>query len=353
MAQIHPKVTTISALWGKGARVDLYLIEGERRALVDTGAFDTPATTLVPFLAERGLTLADIDLVLITHGHADHAGGNNAVQASSAAKVFISKNEIPALVRGGTRAKSNLFRPMREVFDSPGFNSRLEENVRNSGRSYRVDRTLSDGDVIDLGGMELRVVDLPGHTPGSVGYYWKKEQIIFAGDSMQGRGSRAGGLPIIWDSDAYGKSAARLLTLPLQQLCLAHKYCTFDLPSQSVRTGAEIPAYLEACIYVNSEMRSAARRAVQAEPSASLWRQGERFLEESPSDFAPPRWQSTYSRWCPPWAFSRSSGAPGKRRHPPTLSANKPTRRHAGDAGLVASVSLDPTVPCRSEDIAA
>jgi glyoxylase-like metal-dependent hydrolase (beta-lactamase superfamily II) len=56
---------------------------------------------------------------------------------------------------------------------------------------------LQDGDELDLGrALVLRVLHTPGHTPGSISLYWEREGILFTGDSLQGRGSRPGWMPL-------------------------------------------------------------------------------------------------------------------------------------------------------------
>jgi hydroxyacylglutathione hydrolase len=282
---IHSQVVTIFAPWGKDSHVVLYLLKGDQIALVDTGANDTPESAIAPALAKHGLKLADIDLILNTHGHHDHAGGNSSLQSASGAKVFISEDENPSFW-SGRRAKAEIFQPIQEVLGRERFNSMLDETVAWAGGHFAIDRSLRNGDVVDLGGgIELEIVSLPGHSPGSIGYYWREEGIMFAGDSMNGRGSKAGCLPIICDSTAYQESISRLMQIQLKTLCLCHNYYSFQLAPQAVRSGGEIRTFLDECNYVNNELRSAANRAVRAEPEASLWRQGERLLEELPTGF--------------------------------------------------------------------
>ena len=50
---------------------------------------------------------------------------------------------------------------------------------------------------MDLGGdVRLHVLHTPGHTPGSASFYWESESLVFSGDAVGGRGSRAGGFPL-------------------------------------------------------------------------------------------------------------------------------------------------------------
>jgi glyoxylase-like metal-dependent hydrolase (beta-lactamase superfamily II) len=301
VSQIHPRVFRIGARMNmggglpgppnpmpKGGGVGLYLIKGKRCALVDTGVHDSPEMAIIPALAEQGLGPKDVDFVLNTHGHADHAGGNAAFQSVSRARFLISKRELPVLLGGSEQARAAFFSPLREVFDSQQFQAKLDDNVRNSGGSSRIDQFVDDGDTVDLGeGIELKVVSLPGHTPGCVGYLWEKEGILFAGDAMGGSGSRPGSLPIIYDPEAYRESANKLLKVPLEMCCFAHSCASFGLQAQSIRTRPDIRTFVEESAYVNDQLQLAANRAVQAEPNASLQRQGERLLKELPAKFEP------------------------------------------------------------------
>ena len=206
---IHPAVTRITAPMSMGVPrrpgggVDLYLIRGEQNALIDTGVYNSPENAIEPALAELGLGLKDIDFVLHTHGHADHTGGNAAFQARSEARFFLSGNELPVLKGDSQPTRAEFYGPLREVFGDEQFQAKLDDHILNCGESFRLDELVDDGDVIDLGGdTRLRVVSLPGHTPGCVGYYWEREGILFAGDSIGGRGGRVGGMPIIYDTEA-------------------------------------------------------------------------------------------------------------------------------------------------------
>ena len=285
LEQIHPRITAISSLWGKGGHLVLYLVKGARYALIDAGANDTPERAIVPALQQLGLDLTDVAAILNTHDHADHVGGNAFVQRVSKAKVYFPKNEIPAM-RGGYRGKANFFRELREFFGAEGFESKVSEDLEWCGGGFRIHRRLDEGDVVDLGeGVELKVVALPGHTPGSIGYLWDKEGILLAGDAVMARGPRPGGIPIISDSRSYEASAARLMGMPIEMLCSYHRYLSFQLPAAAVRTGRDVNTFLEDSIYVIRELREAARRAVAAEPGAPLRVAGERFIQELPASF--------------------------------------------------------------------
>jgi glyoxylase-like metal-dependent hydrolase (beta-lactamase superfamily II) len=137
---------------------------------------DTPTKYIVPALETYGLTLADVDLILNTHGHHDHAGGNAEVVAASGAKVWI--HEADARVAEDADYQFDTYFANRDLLT--GRPDRLDASraglKATAGRKATVDRRLVDGDLIDLGkGIRLRVVSTPGHTRGSVCFYWEVE----------------------------------------------------------------------------------------------------------------------------------------------------------------------------------
>jgi glyoxylase-like metal-dependent hydrolase (beta-lactamase superfamily II) len=103
--------------------------------------------------------------LLCTHGHGDHIGGNAALKrAFPKASIMIGEKEGHWL----TDANANLSASFGMPITSPP-----------------ADRLLREGDVIDLAGIRLEVLDLPGHSPGHVVFLYRSEPIIvLAGDTL-------------------------------------------------------------------------------------------------------------------------------------------------------------------------
>ena len=113
----------------------------EKAALIDSGMNVPDAKKLA-----EGLT--DLPLILInTHGDPDHISGNNAFE-----KIYMSPME--------------------------------EENYRNCGGKGQF-LPVHEGEVIDLGDRPLRIIDIPGHTPGSIAIIDEKNRILVSGDSVE------------------------------------------------------------------------------------------------------------------------------------------------------------------------
>ena len=157
------------------------------------------ADRLLARLAERGLTL---DWILETHAHADHLTAAPYLRAKTGAKVAIGEH---------IRAVQQIF---RDVFNAP--------DVSTDGREF--DRLLRDGDRLALGGREIEVMHLPGHTPADVAY--RVDDAVFVGDTIfmpdfgTARCDFPGG-----DAATLYRSIRRLLSLPPQtRLFMCHDY---------------------------------------------------------------------------------------------------------------------------------
>ncbi|MBO4473334.1 MAG: MBL fold metallo-hydrolase [Clostridiales bacterium] len=119
----------------------LLLCGTEKAALIDTGMTSPDAKEIA-----EGLT--DLPLLLInTHADPDHISGNSAFP-----EFYMSPNE--------------------------------EENYRNFKGQGTI-LPVKEGDIIDLGDRVLRIIDIPGHTPGSIAILDEKNRVLTSGDTVQ------------------------------------------------------------------------------------------------------------------------------------------------------------------------
>ena len=105
--------------------------------------------------------------VINSHCHFDHVGGNYQFE-----KVYMSKEDFPLLDVG----RSHI--PVLE--ETLGLSLSYMED---SFRENRV-QALSPGTVMDLGGMTVEVLALPGHTRGCLGLLCREHRLLLAGDAI-------------------------------------------------------------------------------------------------------------------------------------------------------------------------
>jgi glyoxylase-like metal-dependent hydrolase (beta-lactamase superfamily II) len=248
MPAVSERVYRVQAPYD-GNAVHLYLVRGAKLALIDSGASDSPAGAVGAALREIGLNFSDLDYLLNTHGHADHAGGNGELRAA-APQLQIGIHPADKELLGGPEAHLRSPTDAAAVMRLMGRDDLVREREivlrRVVGSSTGADRELVDGDVVDLGDdVKLSVVHTPGHTAGSVCYFWEGGGTVFSGDAVQGHGWRAGAAPIYHDV-TYLDSLARIESLGASVLCMGHTFGWSGVSNDPVRRDSDIAATFEA-----------------------------------------------------------------------------------------------------------
>ena len=129
--------------------------------LLDTAAgpvlFDTNYPTLAPLLLESireaGFQPESIAAIFHTHGHYDHYGATDHLKTLSGAPVYMGKADVQMLRQ---RPELGLAHLGKHIFPHPPV----------------ADVELVDEDVIPIGGVPIRCVACPGHTPGAMSFFF-------------------------------------------------------------------------------------------------------------------------------------------------------------------------------------
>jgi glyoxylase-like metal-dependent hydrolase (beta-lactamase superfamily II) len=262
--KFHRQITQIGCYWGGGGHTELYLLEGERLALVDTGVADTPALYVEPALNAIGRSLKDVDVVINTHGHHDHAGGNRQIWDAAQCEIWIHEADVAITQDADTAFELFFARNQRLLGRTEQLEAARLGHAETAGLSAPISRTFADGDTLDLGrGLELRVVHTPGHTLGCCTFMWEREGIAISGDSVLGRGSRPGGMPLIFYPEHYRTTIERVRALRPRALCLGHHYRTLRQTNESIRYGDLVDAFLDESRAVADEIERATTSAVR------------------------------------------------------------------------------------------
>ena len=184
---------------------------------MDSSGRDVEHALAVAFRAEP----RDVQAILLTHWHNDHAAGARAIAERSDAAVYYHAGDRAALTgesaRGGVRG--SLARWIPELGPLILFKGLLGEATPNPVAAHRL---VEDGDLL-TGGFE--VLATPGHTPGHLSFYFAPEAMLFAGDALAVVDDevRFMARSVTPDRLAARESMLRCLERPLDHLCPGHR----------------------------------------------------------------------------------------------------------------------------------
>lgn len=141
MLHVHTMIlgtyqTNCYLVWGEGS---------DRCVVIDPG-YEPEAV-----LAQAAVLGKSVEAILLTHGHFDHVGGVKQIAADTGCRVYLCEQDLsmpPQLTAG----------------------------------SLYYTHTYGEGDMLTLAGVTFRVLQTPGHTPGSVCLL--AENILFSGDTL-------------------------------------------------------------------------------------------------------------------------------------------------------------------------
>jgi len=156
MAKIIPIIST-------GFDSNVYLIKDKKNALIDSGTGKSER------IKKEILKHADrVDMIINTHAHFDHAGGNAFFKKAFGPKILIHEKDAEEIRN-------------QEFYGTVDFFSLGVEK-----EPYGVDTTVKEGDILNLGEVKLKVLHTPGHTPGSTCLRLKIENKIYllSGDTL-------------------------------------------------------------------------------------------------------------------------------------------------------------------------
>lgn len=158
----------------KGAISNCYLLLGDKAVLVDTGApGDLPR--ILAALKQQGIDPKQLALILLTHGHSDHAGNAAELHARSGRPVALHAGDA-TLARSGKNgvlaAQGPLGRFIRPFIDE-------------EFQSFEPDIQFREVFSLEPYGVRGKVIPTPGHTNGSVSVVLASGEAII-GDVLRG-----------------------------------------------------------------------------------------------------------------------------------------------------------------------
>ncbi len=225
----------------------VYLVGEDEYTIIGGGmAYILP--DIIKQLKRFEIDESKIKRLILLHAHFDHVG----------IAPYFKKNFNGLQVFSSPRGKDLLSKPqvatsIKEMNIGLLAGEKMEDRADEFGLNYDsfpVDETLKGGDVVNWGGVELEIIDAPGHSSCSIGVYMPKEKALFASD--------AGGIPFgdaIFASGnsnftEYQKSLERFATYDVE-IHLAEHYGAFTenegktFMKRSIESASQTRKYLD------------------------------------------------------------------------------------------------------------
>jgi len=193
------------------------LLTGRHPVLVDTG-YGSDFELLVQELASAGLRPEALSVVVNTHWHSDHVGGNYRLQHRHGVPIAAAREDAVAVNARDPQACLAVW---------------LDQPIE----PYHVDRPINSGDRISAGEAEWQVIATPGHTPSHLSFFQPDERLLIVGDALHADDIGWINLPLEGSSaiDQALRSVEALAALPARLALSGHGPLITDPPATLAR----------------------------------------------------------------------------------------------------------------------
>ena len=151
-------VKDIKTFGGMGYDSNIYLIDNE--LLIDTG------TGRMFSDIKKEMGSVGVRLIVNTHYHFDHTGGNKKFRDWLKSEILIHKMDKDFVEKAET----------------------LAEKFGSTARVMTVDKVIKEGQVFSTKNFNFHVIHTPGHTPGSICLYDPEHKMLISGDTLMSNG---------------------------------------------------------------------------------------------------------------------------------------------------------------------
>jgi glyoxylase-like metal-dependent hydrolase (beta-lactamase superfamily II) len=194
-----------------------YLFEDTDGLTLVDALWDEDAQMILKYLWSIGRTPSDIKHIVMTHAHRSHLGGLATLKALSGATVHSHAYEASIIARERSAAKIPLT-PLRPVVLVP-FRVASQLGLQPHVGCQVDDTELGEGSAVG----SLRVMHLPGHTPGNLALSWAGGRVLVVADQIMTWPSFSAGWPGFNADDAqFYEALERLVELKPEVVCTGH-----------------------------------------------------------------------------------------------------------------------------------
>jgi len=151
--RIHPFPIAEELFFVGNRAVSLYLLHTPVGDVLMDAGFPQTVPLLIESLRELGFSVGNLRWILCTHAHYDHIGGVRRLKELTGALIALGEADADIPVNRPDLTEAELYGMKWD-------------------QGFVVDRCLHDGDRISVGGLEIQAMHTPGHTPGTMSYFF-------------------------------------------------------------------------------------------------------------------------------------------------------------------------------------
>ncbi len=206
-------------------------------SLVDVGLMGK-GSYKISSMAKLGINPQDIKRIIMTHTHLDHIGCLPEIQKEIPhAELWVHRLEAEPLENGDDRTVygMDMFKGMCQ----------MQFNLKAGAFTFKVQRKLEGGELLEIGKMTWQVLHIPGHSMGGIALYNEAAAILIPGDVIYA--DHAIGRFDLYSAEpaALKESLYRLAELKVDILLPGHNQVVKGLPAGYVKKTAQMwEAYL-------------------------------------------------------------------------------------------------------------
>ena len=141
-----------------------FVYRADHPVLIDTG-YRADFDETHRLISELGVSISDVGLIISTHCHCDHIGGNKIIQDRAGCDIALH--------------------PVGQYFiETKDDWSTWSRYYSQEADFFRCTRTLEDGDVVSIGPHDFRIIHTPGHASDGIVMYSEKEKVLISSDAL-------------------------------------------------------------------------------------------------------------------------------------------------------------------------